>query len=142
MLAMNRKIPLTQQAQQFALLLPITLGLAAAALNWGFWFWPQRPRIALALLIAAPMVNTVALLLPRLWINAYRAWMWLAGVLAWISTRLLLITFFSLVLAPIGLIMRILKKRQLDLSFRDDRVTYWIDKPPQSNNIKRYFRQF
>lgn len=136
------KRPETEQARYFALLLPIVLGLAAAMLYFGFWFWPQRPRLSLAFLIAAPAVNAFALLLPRVWLSVFRTWMRLASGLSWISTRVLLVMFFGLVFTPIGLIMRIFRKRPLDLVFRDGRPTYWIDKKEQDNNLERYFRQF
>ena len=50
-----------------------------------------------------------------------------------ISPFIMVIIFF-LVVTPIGLIMKIIKKDLLNLKFRKDKETYWIEK--QSQKVK------
>ena len=58
------------------------------------------------------------LVAPRILAPAYRVWMKLAEVLAWINTRILLGVVFFGVVTPIGLVMRLLgrdpMRRQLE----------------------------
>jgi len=54
------------------------------------------------------------------------AWMALAKVLSIIMTHVLLISTFFLVIAPVGLIMRLLGKDLLKLKFPTDLSSYWI----------------
>ena len=89
--------------RQFALLVGGILGLIGVCpLVWRH----QSPRlwaVALAVLLIVP-----GLVAPRILAPAYRLWMKLAEVLAWINTRILLGVVFYLVVTPIGLIMRLL----------------------------------
>ena len=74
---------------------------------------PRTWALALAVVLIVP-----ALVAPRILAPAYRAWMKLAEVLAWINTRILLGVVFYGVVTPIGLVMRMLKRdpmrRQLE----------------------------
>ena len=56
-----------------------------------------------------------------------------------ITVVLLTITFFC-IFAPVGLILRLLKKDILDRVFKVERSSYWIDKP--ANEAKDYTQQF
>ena len=48
-------------------------------------------------------------------------------------------TFF-LVFAPVGIILRLLKKDILNKDFKTDRPTYWVDRP--NNEEHHYTQQF
>jgi len=86
-------------------------GLVGGAIVGLIGLWPmlwrhQGPRqwaVTLAVLLIGP-----ALVAPGFLGPAYRLWMKLAEVLAWINTRVLLGVVFYLVVTPIGLIMRLL----------------------------------
>src|SRR5687768_13958227 len=77
--------------------------------------------------VAAPMV-----LLPfaaaQLWLKFFRLWMKVAEAISFVMTRVILSTFFFLILTPVGLIMRILGKTPLDLVYKDGKASYWIAK--------------
>ena len=55
-----------------------------------------------------------------------------------ISPFIMLIIFF-LVVTPIGLIMKIIKKDLLNLKFRKDKETYWIEKTEPKSKMKNQF---
>ena len=46
---------------------------------------------------------------------------------------------FFLVVTPIGLIMKIIKKDLLNLKFRKDKGTYWIEKTEPKSKMKNQF---
>ena len=102
-----------QQLRSFGLLVGGIFGLIGLLpVVWRH----QSPRtwaVTLAVLLIAP-----ALVAPGILGPAYRLWMKLAEVLAWINTRILLGVVFYLVVTPIGLIMRLLgrdpMRRQLE----------------------------
>jgi len=55
---------------------------------------------------------TLALLKPKYIYYPYRVWMFLAGIIGWINTRIILGFTFYLLIFPIGIILRLLKKLQ------------------------------
>jgi len=72
----------------------------------------------------------------------YVVWMRLAFVLNWISTRVILIVLFYLMLTPIGLLMRLLGKDPLDRRIEKNRDTYWHKKEKNIFSSLNCQRQF
>jgi len=92
-----------QQLRSFGLLVGGIFGLIGL---WPMVWRHQSPRlwaVTLAVILVLP-----ALVAPRILAPAYRVWMKLAEVLAWINTRILLGLVFFAVVTPIGLVMRLL----------------------------------
>jgi Saxitoxin biosynthesis operon protein SxtJ len=93
----------------------------------GLWplLWRQQSPRTWAMVLFAVLVLP-ALVAPPILAPAYRAWMKLAEVLAWINTRILLGAVFYGVVTPIGLVMRLLGRdpmhRQLDRQGESYRV--------------------
>ena len=50
--------------------------------------------------------------------------------------------FFFLVLTPYALFVRLIGKAPLDLSWKDGRKTFWIDKKQAEPDIERYRRAY
>ena len=71
-----------------------------------------------------------------------KVWMGLAVVLGWLSSRIILIVVFYLVLTPISLIAKISGKKFLDLKYKTKGNSYWIKreiiKPDRSSYEKQY----
>ena len=71
-----------------------------------------------------------------------KVWMGLAIVLSWLSSRIILIVVFYLVLTPISLIAKISGKKFLDLKYKSEKDSYWIKreiiKPDRSSYEKQY----
>ena len=71
-----------------------------------------------------------------------KVWMGLAIVLSWLSSRIILIVVFYLVLTPISLIAKISGKKFLDLKYNSEKDSYWIKreiiKPDRSSYEKQY----
>ena len=111
----------TRQLRQFGLLVG---GIFGAMGLWPLVWRHQSPRLwAVTLAVALVLPALVA---PRVLAPAHRAWMALAEVLAWVNTRILLGLVFYLVVTPIGLLMRLLKRdpmrRQLEPTGESYRV--------------------
>lgn len=68
-------------------------------------------------------------LAPGLLKYVYRVWMGAAFAVGWIVSRIILIVLFGVVITPIGLILRLFRKRMLDLKYPDSVDTYWVRKP-------------
>ncbi len=72
----------------------------------------------------------------------YRGWMAVAHVLAWVNTRVLLIVLFYLVVAPLGLIMRLCGADLLEERIQARTPSYWKKKEQPAFNRGDYERQF
>jgi hypothetical protein len=107
----------------------------------GFWplLWRQQsPRLwALTLLV---VLAVPALVAPRILAPAYRAWMKLAEVLAWINTRIILGVVFYGVVTPIGLVMRLLGRDPMRRRFDRTGESYRVACVPRPGT--HMMRQF
>ena len=98
--------------------------------SWG-WF-----------LAAAAGFLVVGVAAPRLLGPLYWAWMKFAFALGWFNTRLFLGIVFYLIISPVGLVMRILRKDALRLKFDRTASSYWITRESKPIDPKRYERLF
>ena len=67
----------------------------------------------------------------------YTFWMWLALILGWLISRLLLIVLFFLVITPIGLIMRLMGKSPLEMKYH--KSSYWILRERKPANYEKLY---
>jgi multisubunit Na+/H+ antiporter MnhG subunit len=71
--------------------------------------------------------------------------LYIAFVLGWVMTRVILSILFYLVISPIGLILKLFGKRFLDLKFSRKETSYWIDSAVKANkeeSVENYENQF
>ncbi len=80
--------------------------------------------------------------IPRMLRPFYAAWMRFASILAWVNTRVLLSVFFLLVLTPIGLVMRLMRKDLLDKKIDHPAKSYWVKRAPGAKGHKNYEHLF
>ena len=71
------------------------------------------------------VVGTIAPLLVK---PFFYAWMSLAFVLGFFMTRVILTIFFFVILTPVGLVFKVLRKDPLHRTIDRDAATYWIPK--------------
>jgi hypothetical protein len=90
------------------------------------------------------LLGTVMIVLgfiaPRLLTPAYRAWMRFAEVLGRVQTAIILTVVFFLVVTPLGIIMRLLRKSPIERQRRAD--SYWIEVKPHSYGDRHVEKQF
>jgi len=71
-----------------------------------------------------------------------KIWMILAVIMGWISSRVILILLFYLVLTPMGFFLRIFGKDFLQLKFNKESNTYWEKREKTSRESIDFERQF
>ena len=72
----------------------------------------------------------------------YKIWMGLAFCLGWVNTRIILMLVYYLVVTPIGLMMRLLRKDILSLRLDKAARTYWLRRETRSSVKESYERIF
>lgn len=97
--------------------------------------------ISIALGIAAVFVG-LGYLAPRLLHPAWKLWMKLAHVLSIVTTTIVLGAAWALAFIPMSLLLRVLKIKVLDLSYRTSEASYWEPRDPKYDDFKRMERQF
>jgi hypothetical protein len=90
---------------------------------------------------AISVVGIVGWFVPSLIRPLYVVWLALAMPIGWTISHLLLLVMFYLVLAPIGLIMRVCGYDPLQRRFDRSAKSYWHDQG-QDGEIEQYFKQF
>lgn len=118
-------------------LLFAALGAVIAGLFWwkgnaGWWI----PAVCAVSFAAA---GTVA---PWILRPLYVPWMAFAKFLGWLNTRILLTLFFVLVITPVGLVIRLLRKDLLDERSRKSALTYWKPRDVTVIDKSRYENLF
>lgn len=99
----------------FGLVLPF---LAHKALVWVAWPW-----------ILAGVLGAWALAAPGTLRPVYRGWMRVGALLGFVNTRIILAVMFFLVLAPIGLVVRLFAKDPLARRFEKAAESYRVRRP-------------
>jgi hypothetical protein len=99
------------------------------------------PRVAVIIWSIAGIAIAIYFAVPPARRPVYLAWMYAVYPLGWVLSHVLLaVTFFG-VIAPIGLLMRVLSRDVLARKFDPSATTYWVRHDPGSDP-DRYFRQF
>ena len=91
--------------------------------------------------IVTTCVGLIGAIFPPIVRPVYVVWMAAVFPIGWVVSHLLMIVIFYLVIAPIGLMMRLLGHDPMHRRIDRDANSYWLSKPP-NRDIKRYFRQF
>jgi len=102
----------------------IVVGGILAAIA-GLLFWKESMAWVPIAVTAAHLIG-FGLFLPKFLYHVYKCWMIFAAGLNWVMTRVILSLLFYLVIAPMGLTMRLFGKSFLDMKFREkNKETYW-----------------
>lgn len=126
----------TREVRNFGLLFA-ALGILTGA----FMVWKGNTGAWVAFSLAAAFLCT-GVFLPRVLAPVYRSWMRLAAILAWLNTRLLLSVFFYLVVTPIGLVMRFMRKDLLQQRIDRTAPSYWHKRTAGETEKERYEHLF
>ena len=84
----------------------------------------------------------LAVAAPRALAPLNRAWMRVGAVLHAIVSPLVLAVMFYLLVAPIGLLWRVLGKDPLRLRFEPQAASYWIERRPPGPEPETFTNQF
>ena len=102
----------------------------ALAIVGGLLFWREKEVLPWFFSVAG-FFGATGLILPKVLAPIEWVWMKLAHYLGIIMTRLLLSLTFYLMITPLGIIMKILGKRPLAVSFDREVKSYWIKVDPE-----------
>lgn len=121
--------------RNFGLLFFGVFGIWAGIMYWKtnpYWPWPVMASIGFCL---------IGVFFPMSLRRPYRLWMSLAFVMGWFMTRLILSTLFFVVMTPMAVILRFLKKDLLGETIHKDARSYW-NKYEDMQDKDRYGKQY
>src|SRR5262245_51331900 len=107
-------------------------------------WWLFRGKFATATQIILPigsLLVLLALVWPRSLVLPNRAWMTLASILSFISTRVILAIVFFLILTPIGLIKRAMGWDPLHRRAHKGE-SYWHPYPERQRDLRHYEKMY
>jgi hypothetical protein len=107
-------------------------------------WWTYRGKFPNVVQVALPLGSLLVLLgavYPRALIYPNRAWMALAEVLSFVSTRIILAFVFFVVLTPIGVIKRAMGWDPLNRR-AGQAGSYWVPYPERQRDPRHYEKMF
>jgi len=118
-----------------------------ALLAWNGWLAfaylgeASRASVALALAALAAVSGLFSLVFPKANLPIYLGLTIAAFPIGFVLSYVIMGTLFYVVIAPIGLLMRVFGHDPMDRRFRPDAKSYWLDARPQRPRDS-YFKQF
>lgn len=108
----------------------------------GIILYFNNSQLYLYSIITGLLFLSTSIIFPKALIPFYKTWMTLAIILGIITTNIILILLFYLVLTPIGLIIKLSGKELLDLKFDKEKKSYWnkreFSKYKKENSERQY----
>lgn len=117
----------------------LTIFLIAIAL---IRFLHQHEQSAFVLWGIAGVIFIINIFFPKFIKPVYQAAMFIAGILGWINTRILLSIFFYLLFTPISIILKIFRADPLHRKLMKEASSYWKPHSDKPTVKERYFQQF
>lgn len=108
----------------------------------GIILYFNNSQLYLYSIITGLLFLSTSIIFPKALMPFYKTWMTLAIILGIITTNIILILLFYLVLTPIGLIIKLSGKELLDLKFDKEKKSYWnkreFSKYKKENSERQY----
>jgi hypothetical protein len=128
--------PSVQKLRHFASLLFVVFAALDARVVWR---GGSHAVVTILSLVAALGLGGLAR--PSMVRPVYKTWMYLSLPIGWAGSHLLMMSAFYLVVAPIGVVMRLFGYDPLARRFDPSRKTYWMQRD-RKDKVSRYFKQF
>jgi len=129
-LAITRK-----KLREFCLLFCAVSGILGGI---GFWkanpYWTRFVAVSIGFFLAG-------FFFPMAFRQPYRLWMSLAFIMGWFMTRLILTSAFFLIMTPMAMLLKLLRKDILEEGLKKEAGTYWKRYEPVQDK-ERYKKQF
>jgi len=133
----EKKVITKKQLITFGIVFTIFLGII------GFINYRKGNEIAHQFLWGVAIINLVTTLTYSDAIKPiYRGALFVAHILGWINTRLLLGIIFYVVFTPIAFVLKVMGKDPLDRKFDKNAPTYWKIREKVEFDRDRYLKQF
>ena len=125
-----------KQLRQFGIALAIVLAF------WGtLCLWRQKDYCPYLFTLSA-LFLVLGSITPILLKPVQKTWMSLAALVGWLITRIILLLLFYLIVTPIGVLRRMLRKRFLELKLDKDLSSYWIAREDMQADKQAWENQF
>lgn len=129
---------MTKEIRTWALVMAAAFTVVGAVQYLGW----AHVRTATIFWILAAFFLCVGLLVPGVLKPVYWLWLQFAAALAWFNTRLILAIVFFLIFTPVGLILRLLRIDLIKQRRDPNASTYWIQRPDDPLDPRRYENQY
>ena len=114
----------------------LTVGLAFAALA-GITWWRDHALLMQIFGGLAGALILAGLVVPGRLGPVYRGWMGFALLISKVTTPVFLAIVYFLVIAPIGLLMRVLGKNPLE--HQPEQGSFWLSRPTERGTMSNQF---
>ena len=125
-----------RELRNFSVILFLCLGILGLIIFW------RRGEAGLVFCGLASAFLLCGLTRPKLLLYPYKGWMTLSLILGFLMSHLILSLVYYLVLTPIGILMRMLRKDILCKQFDKNAQTYWIKTEHKMYVKGRYEKMF
>lgn len=108
------------------------------------WFVYKRYSLADAgaLFICGSIIVLIGYRAPRLILPVWRGWMGFAHVLEVTTSSIVLALMWVGLFIPIGMLLKVLGIKVMDMTFRQNKPSYWEDRDPKKSSFALLERQF
>lgn len=94
------------------------------------------------LMIISPIILCLAVFRPLFLKPLYKIFSGIGLCIGWLVNKAVLIIIFYLVFAPVGLLLRLIRKDLLDRKIEPQRDSYWLKKECVEFDKSRYAKQY
>ncbi|MCF7809682.1 hypothetical protein K9N50_01700 [bacterium] len=121
---MKQQRKTNKELRKFGLVMTVPLAIIG-----GLLFWREKPAAPYFIGLATFFLIT-GLAVPIVLLPIEKAWMALAKVLSIVVTYFLLTVTFFVMITPMALLLKLIRKDLLSLKFTSNPGTYWVKVDP------------
>lgn len=134
---MKNAVPDKKQIRTFGIGLTAVISIIAGLqIYWG------RPEIGIGLFIACAIILILLIFTPTILIPLYKLVLRVSKWIGVVTTPVMLGLVFYLVFAPVGIVLRLIKRDILDKRFDVSCDSYWKAKEKALGGLDRYEQQY
>ncbi|MEY4667911.1 MAG: Saxitoxin biosynthesis operon protein SxtJ [Pseudomonadota bacterium] len=97
---------------------------------------------SLAWALAGIVIGILGYRAPRVLHPLWKGWMKLAHYLSIVMTFVIMSLTWTIGFVPMAMILKVLRIKTIDLSYKSNAVTYWETRDPKFDDFKRLEQQF
>lgn len=130
--------PVRQHLKEFGVLFSLIFTAIA-----GYLIWKQRaPFTTIFLSILALTLTWCAYRAPNLLHPVWKQWMAFADFLGTIVTGIILIASWIILIIPVAIMLRIIRKKVMDCRYGAPVGSYWEERDPKKDDFQLLHNQF
>jgi hypothetical protein len=97
---------------------------------------------SLAWAVAGIVIGLLGYRAPRVLHPVWKGWMKLAHYMSFVMTSLIMLLTWCIGFVPMAMLLKVLRVKRMDLSYRSGATTYWETRDPKYDDFKRLEQQF